>query len=459
MSEKHLISSSFRDPSGFLFFYKNLIYRQINKSYKDNYDMLIKSGLYKKLSEEGLIIPHEEVQIEPLNPDIAYKVIKPEQISFISYPYEWCFSQLKDAALVTMKIQKIAFEYGMTLKDASVYNIQFKDGKPIFIDTLSFEKYEEGLPWIAYGQFCKHFFAPLSLMSFKDIRFNQLLKNYIDGIPLDLASKLLPASTRFKFSILTHIHLHAKSQKIYEDKIIEPKNTNRVSQLAFRGIIESLYSAVYKMNWQPANTEWVDYYEKTNYSDKALDQKKKLVADFLIKTNSNNVWDLGANTGLFSLIASAMKIPTISFDIDPAAVELNYRMCKKENEKYILPLLIDLTNPSPGIGWGNKERMSFLERGPVDTVLALALIHHLAISNNVPLSNIASFFKSICKYLIIEFIPKEDSQVQKLLATRQDIFHHYDMNNFENDFSMLFDIQEKFNIKESNRILYLMCSK
>lgn len=459
MPPKQVVQSSFRDPSGFLFIENNIIYRQINKSYKDDYDMLIKSGLYKKLCEKGLLIPHEEVQTKPPNPDIAYKVIKPEQISFISYPYEWCFSQLKDAALLTLKIQKIAFKHGMILKDASVYNIQFKCGKPVFIDTLSFEKYQEGLPWIAYGQFCKHFLSPLSLMRFKDIRFNTLLRNYIDGIPLDLTSKLLPFNTRFKFSILMHIHLHAKSQKIYEDKTIKSQNTKRVSRLAFIGIIESLYSSVNKINWKTEHTEWADYYEKTNYSDKALDVKKKIVEDLLMKINPDNVWDLGANIGLFSRIAGKMNIPTISFDIDPAAVELNYRKCKQEKETNITPLLIDLTNPSPGIGWENKERMSFLERGPTDTILALALIHHLAISNNVPFTKIASFFHKICKNLILEFVPKDDSQVQKLLATRQDIFHDYTITNFEYVFSRLFDIKEKFNIKESNRIIYLLHAK
>ena len=194
------IAGSFRDPSGFLFHLNGLIYRQINIEYKKNYIHLMKSGLYEALMDTKLLIPHEEVNIGSLASDNAYKIIKPEQVLFISYPYEWCFSQLKDAALTTLKIQKKSLNFGMSLKDCSAYNIQFRKGKPILIDTLSFEEYREGKPWIAYRQFCQHFLAPLALMSYKDIRLNQLLRIYIDGIPLDLAIHLLPFRTRFVFS-------------------------------------------------------------------------------------------------------------------------------------------------------------------------------------------------------------------------------------------------------------------
>ena len=278
----------------------------------------------------------------------------------------------------------------MSLKDCSAYNIQFRKGKPVFIDTLSFEMYHEGQPWVAYRQFCQHFLAPLALMSYRDVRLNQLLRVYIDGVPLELASSLLPLRTRFIFSFLTHIHLHARSQKHYADKTVDISG-KRVSRLSFLGLINNLESAVKKLRWQPGGTEWAEYYKDTNYSSDAIEHKGQIVAEFLDKVNPKTVWDLGANVGMFSRIASNKGINTISFDIDPAAVEINYLECVKKGESHILPLVLDLTNPSPGIGWQNAERMSILERGPTDTVMALALVHHLAISNNVPFVKIAEF--------------------------------------------------------------------
>lgn len=450
-----LESSSFRDPSGFLFYHANSLYRQINKSYSEHYDHLIKSGLYDKLVSDNLLIPHEEVDVQPPVKEKCYKIIQPKYIPFISYPYEWSFTQLKLAGLVTLEIQKKAMKYDMILKDASVYNIQFIDSKPIFIDTLSFEKYEEEKPWKAYRQFCQHFLAPLALMSHRDIRLNQLFRIYIDGIPLDLASKLLPLKTRSMFSLLTHIHAHAKSQKHYEDKKIDSKKIH-LSRSSFEGIIESLNSGISKLKWSFKDTEWGDYYSDTNYSEPAFNHKKELVKQFIENIKPKTVWDLGANTGIFSRIPSKMGIPTIAFDIDPVAVEKNYLECLKNEEKNLLPLILDLTNPSPCVGWENKERKSFLDRAPVDMVLALALIHHLAISNNLPLAKISKFFKKICNFLIIEFIPKIDSQVQRLLATREDIFDDYDKEHFEDEFEKNFEILESINVHDSERLIYLM---
>jgi len=450
-----VVPSSFRDPSGFVFWQDGSVYRQINAIYKDDYDRLMESGLHKALVGKGLIVPHEEVALRSAAHQLAYKVIKPDQIAFVSYPYEWSFSQLKDAALTTLDIQKKALEFEMSLKDCSVYNIQFIKGKPVFIDTLSFERYREGSPWVAYRQFCQHFLAPLALMSHRDIRLGQLFRSHLDGIPLDLASKLLPRRTRFSFSLLSHIHLHARTQTRYADKQIDTKRP-RLSRLGFTGIINSLESGVKRLNWNPGGTEWGDYYQDTNYSAQSFQHKKQLVAEFLDAIRPGSVWDLGANTGIFSRIASDKGIQTISFDIDPAAVEKNYLECRRRNETSILPLLSDLTNPSPGIGWQNKERMSLAERGPADAVLALALIHHLAISNNTPFPKIADFLASICHSLVVEFVPKSDSQVQRLLATREDIFVNYTQQAFETEFARQFVLERSQPVAGSELILYFM---
>lgn len=456
-SDKNNLSTagSFRDPSGFVFQHEGKLYRQINQCYKENYDLFLSSGLYEELVDKGLLVPHREVSRELAPSNSAYKVIAPTQIDFISYPYEWCFSQLKDAAVTTLKIQKLAIEKGMMLKDASAYNIQFKEGKPVFIDTLSFEKSNLQRPWVAYCQFCQHFLAPLALMAYRDIRLSQLFRVFIDGIPLDLASSLLPGRTKLSFALLSHIHLHARSQSSYSDKQTQKKD-RKISSLGFLGLMNSLGKAIDKLNWNPGDTEWSEYYDDTNYSQEAFIKKQELVASFLDQTDGKKVWDLGANTGVFSRIASKKGFQTISFDIDFSAVEKNHRECVKNGEKTILALVLDLTNPSPDLGWHNQERSSLLSRGPADTVLALALIHHLAISNNLPFSMIAGFFANICQSLIIEFIPKEDSQVQRLLASREDIFPDYHQHHFEEEFKKIFRIEEKKRIEPSQRILYRM---
>jgi 2-polyprenyl-3-methyl-5-hydroxy-6-metoxy-1,4-benzoquinol methylase len=458
MSRTEQLSASFRDPSGFLFSRGGVLYRQINQAYAEDYARLMDSGLYEKLLKAGLLVPHVESQQSAADPASAFKVIEPEQVPFISYPYEWSFSQLKDAALATLSIQKRALKLGMTLKDASAYNIQFLRGRATLIDTLSFELYREGKPWDAYRQFCQHFLAPLALMSYRDVRLSQLLRVYIDGVPLDLASDLLPARTKFNFGLLTHIHIHAGAQKRYADKAVNTR-VAQMSQQAMTGLIESLESTVRKLAWKPAGTEWGDYYENTNYSDHAFEHKKQLVHAWAQERQPARVWDLGGNTGVFSREAAASGAQVISFDIDPAAVEQNYRTARKNKEQNVLPLVLDLTNPSPSLGWSNQERDSFTARGPVDMVLALAVIHHLAISNNVPLPQLAEFFAARTRWLVIEFVPKSDSQVQKLLASRRDIFTDYTRDGFEKAFSAKFRVEKAEAVQDSERTLYLMESR
>lgn len=452
MMNKKITYSSFRDPSGFVFTKNNVLYRQINESYLSEYATLMKSGLYQELIEKKLLIPHIKVKDTK-----KYSLIKPDFINFISYPYEWSFSMLKDAAITTLEIQKTAMKYGMTLKDASAYNIQFIDAKPILIDTLSFEKYEQGKPWVAYQQFCKHFLAPLSLMAYVNVELGKLLKVYIDGIPLDLVSRLLPPMTRLNFGLLLHIHFHSKNQQKYAGG---KKNAKEIiSKTGILGLVDSLQTTVQKLKWRPPKTEWSNYYSSTNYSTKALTSKEQIIEKMILSIKPKSVWDLGANTGRFSRLASKNGIKTIAFDIDTLAVELNYLESKRDSEKNLLPLVQDLTNPSSDTGFANKERDSLIKRGPADTVLALALIHHLAISNNLPFKQIAEFLSFCGHALIIEFVPKEDGQVKKLLSSRKDIFLNYSQKNFEEDFSHYFNIEQKQSIPETKRTLYLMKRK
>src|SRR3989338_1282956 len=349
-----MIMGSYRDPSGAIFIKNGKIYRSISKNYSENYNYFIDSGLYKRLVQEGLLISHLEINQVDLE---AFKVIKPIQIPFVSYPYEWCFSQLKDAALTTLKIQKIAIDYGMCLKDASAFNIQFFQGKPILIDTLSFEKYQEGQPWIAYRQFCMHFLAPLMLMKHTDRQLNKLMQLYIDGIPLDLASKLLPVHTYLNRGILFHLHLHSKAQVYFASRHKDTKKS-AVSRRGLEGLQDDLSNIVEKITLADSQTEWGDYYNNHNYSIKALAEKSRLVSQLVKQTRPKTIWDFGSNNGMYSHLFKRKDLQIVSFDYDTQAVESNYLYCRKYNLVTCLPLLMDLKNPSPEIGRAScRERV------------------------------------------------------------------------------------------------------
>ncbi|MFN8007352.1 MAG: SAM-dependent methyltransferase [Terriglobia bacterium] len=450
-------TESFRDPSGFLYFKGKTLLRQVNHRYRDNYECLMNSGLYRRLTQAGCLVTHEEMRLDEAASAEAYRVLRPQWIPFISYPYEWSFRQLQDAALLTLKIQKESLGFEMSLKDASAYNIQFWKGQPVLVDTLSFERYQEGKPWIAYRQFCQHFLGPLALMSYTDARLSQLLRIHLDGIPLDLVSSLLPARSFARLSLFIHLYLHSKTQRHFANRP-SVRKPQEVSRHAALGLVDNLESAVRRLKWRPPPSEWSDYYAGTNYGSEAFRFKQQQVHDILraLDPRPRILWDLGANTGEFSRLASALGILTIAFDADPVCVEKNYLECKARQEPHLLPLLQDLTNPSSALGWESLERKSLISRGPADAVLALALIHHLALSNNLPLSRIAAFFGGICRFLVIEFVPKGDSQVSRLLASREDIFPNYDQANFEREFMQYFKIRNSTPIPGTMRTLYWM---
>lgn len=453
------IGASFRDPSGFVYAADGVIHRQVNRSYRQHYDLLMSSGLYDALVRNGSLIPHQEIDVAPL-PAEAYRILRPQPIRYISYPYEWCFSQLKDAALLTLDVQLSSLSFGMTLKDASAYNVQFVGSRPVFIDTLSFETYTEGTPWVAYKQFCEHFLAPLALMSHVDTRLGHLLRRYLDGIPLDLASRLLPATSRLRPGLFLHIHAHARSQKRHErdGRTAQRLRLPSVSKNRLIALMENLRGVVRRCRPRHDATEWSDYYQDTSYPAAAMAEKEAAVQGMIdtFADSRDTIHDIGANTGRFSRLLAGAGRYVVSHDIDEGAVERNYLHNRAHSVDGVLPLLLDLTNPSPPIGWALAERASALERLSNDTVVALALVHHLAISNHVPLRQLAEFFAGIASTLIIEFVPKEDSQVQRLLATRTDAFPDYRQDHFETAFSAFFDILAKKALSGMPRTLYAM---
>ena len=453
---------SFRDPSGFVFFEDGVAYRQINAAGGEHYRRLMASGLYEELARERLLVPHEEVALRLPDAPPAIAVLKPEQIPFISYPYEWCFSALKSAALLTLDIQRRAIGRGLVLRDASAYNIQFVGTRPIFIDTLSFGPYAEGEPWVAYRQFCRHFVAPLALMSLVDSSLGELSRTHIDGVPLPLASRLLPLTSRLKPGVLMHLHLHARSEThtsaAPQNGAQKPRAAG-MGRTAMLGLIDSLERTVRGLQLAAAKTLWSTYGTHLNYSEAAQGAKRQLVAE-LIATSSReklqSAWDVGANTGDYSRLAADAGARVIAFDADHAVVEEHFRRASMRGDDLILPLLQNLSNPSPAMGWAHAERRSLIDRGPADLCLALALIHHLAIGGNVPIERIAEFFAGVARRVIIEFVPKEDSQVERMLSLREDVFAGYTEQSFAQAFGAVFTIVKSVRIPDTVRTLYLM---
>lgn len=445
------LNSSFRDPSGFVYRWNGQIFRHVDASYRNEYEAVKQAGLFEELWNRGWLIRHDEVDQPAM--EGAYATLRPEQLRCITYPYEWCFSQLKDAALLTLDIARLALDAGFVLKDASAYNVQFRGAKACLIDTLSFRRYREGEAWVAYGQFCRHFLAPLLLMAFRDVSLGRLLANHIDGIPLALATRLLPGRARMWPSLQLHLFLHARSERRFLNN--SRKVSPRVSKRGLVGILDSLRGTVASCTWRTGQTEWGDYYKITNYSADAFEAKRRLVGEAIAIAQPGYVWDLGANDGTFSRLVSNQRIPVLAWDIDPVAVERNHQEGKRRGEQYLTPALVDLMNPSPALGWNGREREGFFERNKPDLVICLALIHHLAIGNNVPLPQVVAMLQRLGAWVLVEFVPKHDSKVQELLRNREDIFPDYTEAAFKAAFLRAFDVAWNRPIPGTDRSLYL----
>lgn len=449
--------ASYRDPSGFIFEKDGIFYRQVNTVFKEDFEFFISSGCYKHLAEKKLLISHDEVKENLSGADNWLITLKPQQLDYISYPYEWSFDMLKDAALLTLQLMKESISFGLILKDATPYNIQWHKGRMTFIDTLSFEKYDETKPWIAYRQFCECFLGPLLLTHYAKQPLHNLLLSWPDGIPLSVTRSLLPFRSRFNLFTYLHIHLH--------EKLTRPGKQTRQQSTAFSktkmlNLVNSLESVIKNLKAAATKTNWSDYYEEAGQRGDYVEQKKLIIEKCLneipgIKT----AVDLGANDGYFSELLSSKNILTIAAEADAVCVNNLYLQCKQKENSLIHPAIIDLTNPSPAIGVNNKERNSFINRTKTDLALALALIHHLCIGKNMSFTQCAELFASVSKQLIIEFVPKQDAKTKLLLQNKKDIYTSYSIEGFEKVFSAVFSIEKKEPIPGTERVLYLMKKK
>ncbi|MDC1518963.1 hypothetical protein N8389_06900 [Flavobacteriaceae bacterium] len=451
-------SGSFRDPSGYIFYENNKVYRVINKSYKKHYDHLIKSGLYERLTSENLLIKHIEVEKKNNNKEY-YKTLDVVKIPYISYPYEWSFSQFKDSLLLTLKIQLICIEYNMTLKDSTPFNVQFIGNQAIFIDTLSFEIIEnKNYVWKPYKQFCEMFLGPLCLMSYVDPNLNKLLTNQINGIPLNLINKLLPLKSKFNASVFIHIVLHGllKEKKHNKGKIKNQKAL--ISKSKHLNIIRQIEGFVMDMKLPSFGSEWGGYNEETISEKKGyVIDKVDTVRSFLEEKKYSLTWDIGSNDGFFSrIISEKYSDNVISFDIDWRCVDSNYSKCKSYNIKNVFPLILDLSNPTPSIGWMNKERSSVYQRfGTPDLITCFAIIHHI-INVGIPLENFIEFLEKTKKDILIEYVPISDPKCQIIFESRGEDFKYPTEKEFVKTLEKKFKILNSKTLLETKRVLFLI---
>lgn len=443
---------SYRDRDGFIVVTDQTAQRYVHHSYAKTYDQLMQSGLYQRLVGEGLLISHVEKSLGYEESIQYYKILEPQFLPFISYPYEWTASQWKEALLNLLKINSLCIEYGIILKDATPFNFSFLNGQCIFIDTLSFEIYQDGEPWTAYRQFCESMLGPSALAFFNDVVWIRMMQSFINGWPLQMISANLPAHTWLNSSLLFHIHLHCRFSKKNNNK----KQATHLSKEKLLVLWSLIEKSVRGWNKKSNTKVWVDYYDTGILSKQYFDHKLQIVTEWLKDVHPKNVIDLGANNGVFSIAASYNTNNVIAVEFDHDCVEQLRIKVKKENIENIETVYADITQPSAAVGWDNKERNALVQRLRGDMVLSLALIHHLCISANIPIHFVADLFANMTtRYALVEFIPRSDPKVETLLLNRKDIFPDYTEENFIKSFNNFFRLVKSTVCNFSERKLFL----
>ena len=447
---------SFRDLSGFVFRGADgQVYRQVNRCFEEEYRFLIESGLYSDLIQSDLMIEHSEVSLAYKMTAEAGTVIRPRPIPMVSYPYEWCFGQLREAALLTLAVQRRALKFGGTLRDGSAFNIQFEGARPIFVDTLAFQRVRDGAQWPGYAQFCRHFVAPLGIMSQLDTRLGCLMRTHIDGIPLDLAASLLPWSTRISGGLRRHIHQQIRSPQDVDKSAKKDKparsaeSTDFGTQLALLDDLEETIRGL-ELPKSPVPTNG------NNESTAVSVERQECVSAYLHVIRPKTVWDLCAHCGCTVATATQLGAHTVVFDSDLPVVEAYFQQQAATKSTAVLPLVVDWANPSPGAGWANTERASVMERGPADCVVAIDLFAQLTIVNDVAMIQVAEFLNQICRYLIIEFPTASEPCTAALLAAKGCHYEEYSRQRFEESFARNFLLLESRPIANGTRYLYFM---
>jgi ribosomal protein L11 methylase PrmA len=453
-------AGSFRDPSGRVYEAGAEIYRTVSRGAAEEYAYVRESGLLEELMAEGKVVTSEEADHRVLR-DAGIEpamVLRHQRIPFISYPYEWPFSLLKSAALLHLDIHIEALKRGVTLSDASAYNVQFRGVEPVFIDVLSFRRYREGEVWAGHRQFCEQFLNPLLLRSLFGVAHNDWYRGRLEGIGTSELADLLPWWRNLSFNVLSHVTLQARLQRAAsagEGDHVERAKRTKLPKRSYIAMLEQLRHWIDGLKpLKSSSTTWQHYAENTTYADEEREAKRRFISAFCQKAKPGMLWDIGCNTGDYSesaLNAGVKRV--VGFDFDQGALE---RAAARARAKSLdlLPLYQDGANPSPDQGWRSSERRSAQRRGGADALIALAFEHHLAIGRNVPLDQLVDWLISLAPKGVIEFVQKSDPTVQQLLALREDIFTDYSAGTFEAALKDKVRIVSVEQVSMSGRTLY-----
>lgn len=464
MPEPEIEPGSYRDRNGAVFYRDGAVYRGISANALRNWERLSATTFFADQVARGSIVPTGRVApgVFPGVEGEWAALLKHERIGFISYPYEWPFSMLKDAALLHLELMLQALAHGMILKDSSSYNIQWRGAAPVFIDVPSFETLREGEPWIGYRQFCELFFYPLMLQAYKGVDFRPFLRGSIDGIPAPTMRGLMSARDLLRPGVLMHVVAQAALQRRYSaggnvrDSLAEAGFDKRL----IVANVEKLRKIVSVMRPAGSKTIWADYAQSHSYDAAEFEAKRDFVERAVRSRSWSLVWDLGCNTGNFSRIAAENADLVVAMDGDWMAIERLYQEQKARTDvRKILSLVVNLSDPSPSQGWRGLERKSLPDRGRPELTLCLALIHHIVIGANIPMRDFLDWLAGLGTSLVIEWVGRDDEMVKTLLANKDDQYDDYSAEKFEALLAERFDVADKGPLKGGKRMIYFAMAK
>ena len=457
---------SFRDPAGGVVLQGGRVFRYLVGNAGDDVLTLLDQPWFRDLVNAGDVVESRPLKraeapaIYAMETDIA-TVVEHPRVEFVSYPYEWPFEMLRAAALQQLELTTRAFENGYMVKDATPYNIQYAGARPVFIDVPSFERYAPGEGWRAYSQFCRLFLNPLYLEAYGGIAFQPWLRSSLEGLDTDMVRRLLPLRAKLRKSVFIDVVLQSVLNHRFanNERVLNSLATHTIPDNTVRGMLGRMTNTVERIRVRKRDSAWVAYETtKSHYSGAADAFKEAFVRRTLQEARPRTVWDLGCNTGQFSVIAAGIAEHVIAVDSDEASIDVLYRRARASHPN-ILPLVMDLGNPSPDQGWAQTERRGFSQRGTADWALCLALIHHVAISGNVPFSRFVDWLATSARSAIVEFVPKSDPMVKRLLMTRKDVYHQYTQLHFEAAIARHFTIVERAPVPDCERVLYAVKRK
>ncbi len=459
-------AGSFRDRDGRVYRLGERILRGLSAGALEDFRRLVSTRFYGRFLEQGKLVGTREVPADELPLPESERgrwaaFLEHDRIPVVSYPYEWTFGMLRDAALLQLELIEAAIGEDLTLKDATPYNIQFSAGRPVFIDIPSFEPLPAGAPWAGYRQFCELFLFPLMLQAYKGISFQPLLRSRIDGVDIQTAARLFGLRDRFRAGVLPHVWLQSKLDRRYgdtrQDVRSELKSAGFHKELILANV-RKLRKLVARLDWGGEGSEWGAYEQFHNYSESDHAAKEAFIDRAVADSDATLVWDVGCNTGQFSRIAARHAQQVVAMDLDPFAVEQLYRENARNGVENILPLVQNVADPSPNWGWRQQERTDLQSRGRPDLVLCLALIHHVVISANVPLEEFIAWLAEMTDGLVIEYVSRSDDKVQTLLRNKEDKYDDYRRENLEQQLERHFSIRNRLELESGNRFLYA-CSR